>query len=164
MKNPIYIPLKGDIVDEALAEYLNSRDEIIHVPFIREASEVYHFGTKRIWLKFEKGKLSARVGGGFLPIDDFIEAYTDVEIEKFEYKHREVSPDEKRALGKFAAGVVGENSPKSPKKIREELVKAVESGEFATAYGVKRGNSPSRGFSPSRTRATVSPDKRFQSP
>jgi len=74
---------------------------MIIVPFIREAPEVYLFGTKRIWLKFEKGKLSARVGGGFLPIEDFIEAYTDVEAEKFEYKYREISLEEKKFMGKF---------------------------------------------------------------
>ena len=152
-RNPVYAALRGDKVDEALADFLNGRDDVVTVPFIREAPEVYLFGTKRVWLKFEMGKLSARVGGGFLPIEDFIEAYTDIEAEKFEQKHREASPEEKKFMAKYVSSLVGD-SPMSPKKMREEIAKAVENRDHTTAYGIKRGDSVSRSPSPTRTRSS----------
>ena len=45
--------------------------------FLRESEGVYKFGSKRVYLKVEKGgHIFVRVGGGFLSIDDFIDQYT----------------------------------------------------------------------------------------
>lgn len=55
------------------------------IMFLRESEGVYFFGKKRVYIKIEQGnKIMVRVGGGYIAIDDFIEQYTDQEIEKIE--------------------------------------------------------------------------------
>ena len=41
--------------------------------FMRESEGVYHFGSKRINVRVEKGKILIRVGGGYLGIDEFLD-------------------------------------------------------------------------------------------
>lgn len=51
--------------------------------FLRESEGVYIFGTKRVYVKVEKGnKVVVRIGGGFISIDDFINQYTETEVDK----------------------------------------------------------------------------------
>ena len=53
--------------------------------FLRESEGVYQFGQKRVYVKIEKGdQILVRVGGGFMHIDQFIEQYTEQEVEKLE--------------------------------------------------------------------------------
>lgn len=40
---------------------------------MRESEGVYEFGSKRVMVKEEKGKIRVRVGGGFLSIDEFLD-------------------------------------------------------------------------------------------
>lgn len=54
--------------------------------FMRESEGVYTFGSKRVMVKIEKDNIKIRVGGGFLSIDEFIDQYTPVELEKLERK------------------------------------------------------------------------------
>jgi hypothetical protein len=65
-RRPIYIPVKEDIIDVAIGDYINNRDDPLVVPFLREDREVYSFGTKRVFVKYENGKIIVRVGGGFM--------------------------------------------------------------------------------------------------
>lgn len=58
---PLYIPIKDDPIDTALAEYLNSRSDPLAVPFTREDLGVYVFGTKKIYLKLDSGKISSKL-------------------------------------------------------------------------------------------------------
>ena len=104
---PSYFPVKGDIVDQALGEYINSRPEPLEINFIREDQGTYLFGSKRVFIKIENGKIisncySVRVGGGFMRIDEFVEAYTPLEVEKLdERKKFENSPSRRSSLGKI---------------------------------------------------------------
>lgn len=50
---PIYVPVRGDFIDNTLANYLNSRSNYCGVPFVRLESGVYLFGTKRVVLRIE---------------------------------------------------------------------------------------------------------------
>ena len=53
--------------------------------FLRESENVYRFGQKRVFVKIEKGgTIKVRVGGGFMHVDEFIEKYTQVELEKIQ--------------------------------------------------------------------------------
>ena len=52
--------------------------------FKRESSGVYRFGSKRVGVKVERDTIQIRVGGGYLAIDQFLEQYTPMEIEKLE--------------------------------------------------------------------------------
>ena len=54
--------------------------------FMRESEGVYQFGTKRVSVKCVKDKIEIRVGGGFLSLDEFLDQYTPVELEKLERK------------------------------------------------------------------------------
>ena len=52
--------------------------------FLRESEGVYEFGSKRIMVKVERDKIQVKVGGGYLSIDEFLDQYTPVELEKLE--------------------------------------------------------------------------------
>jgi len=53
---------------------------------MRETEGVYQFGSKRVAVKVEKDNIKIRVGGGYLSIDEFLDQYTPVELEKLERK------------------------------------------------------------------------------
>jgi len=54
--------------------------------FMRESEGIYEFGSKRIAVKVDKDKVNIRVGGGYLSIDEFLDQYTPLELEKLERK------------------------------------------------------------------------------
>ena len=76
----IYRPLKGDLVDELMAKYINGMQ--CPLPVKRLGDGNYLFGTKKIYAKIMNGKLVIRVGGGFMSIEEFIATYGDFEIQK----------------------------------------------------------------------------------
>jgi hypothetical protein len=93
--------------------------------FMRESEGVYQFGSKRIAVKVEKDKINIRVGGGFLSIDEFLDQYTPVEMEKLERKDPMKRFQDKVSVSKTISGHgVREGSPagstnspqRSPKK------------------------------------------------
>lgn len=86
LANVVYIPVKDDFIDRALAEYINNypEREKLQVLFLRESEGVYQFGNKKISVKVEKDSIKIRVGGGFLSIDEFLDQYTGYEAEKLE--------------------------------------------------------------------------------
>ena len=69
----MYRPIKGDLVDELIAKYINQMQ--IPLPVRRLGDGNYIFGTKKIFAKILNGKLVIRVGGGFMSIDEFFECY-----------------------------------------------------------------------------------------
>ena len=84
----VYIPMKNDAIDRRLAEYINNYPERskLKIMFMRESDGVYQFGTKKVMVKVEKDNIKIRVGGGFLSIDEFLDQYTPIELEKLERK------------------------------------------------------------------------------
>lgn len=93
--------------------------------FMRESDGVYQFGTKRVAVKVEKDNIKIRVGGGYLSIDEFLDQYTPVELEKLERKDPLKRFSEKIAIQKtIVNSAVRESSPirgsspgKSPRKV-----------------------------------------------
>ena len=87
-KMAVYIPAKDDVVDKRLAEFINNYPERkdLKIMFIRESEGIYSFGTKRIYVRVEKDKIIIRVGGGYLTIEEFLDIYTPIELEKLERK------------------------------------------------------------------------------
>lgn len=79
-----YVPIKGDEVDQALADFLNNFYDRgkIQVMFVRLSPGIYSFGSKKVCIKVDNGKINIRIGGGYLRIDEFLEKYTTVELEK----------------------------------------------------------------------------------
>jgi len=84
----VYIPVRDDSIDRRLAEFINNYPERakLKIMFMRESEGVYQFGTKRVAVKVEKNAIKIRVGGGYLSIDEFLDQYTPVELEKLERK------------------------------------------------------------------------------
>lgn len=86
----MYIAKKRDKVDEALAKYINEfpEREKLQIMFLRESEGVYQFGQKRVYIKIEKGdQIFARVGGGFMGIDQFISQYTGGEVDRVDRRN-----------------------------------------------------------------------------
>lgn len=81
-----YIPRKGDEIDQALAEEINSRPEHqkMRIMFLRESEGVYRFGSRRIAITLNKGQPKVRIGGGFMTVSEFIDEYTSKEIDKIQ--------------------------------------------------------------------------------
>ena len=125
----VYIPVKNDVIDKKLAEYINNYPDRqkLKIMFMRESEGVYQFGTKRVAVKCVKDKIEIRVGGGFLSLDEFLDQYTPAELEKLERKDPLKRFHEKVAVQKAVVGhEVRESSPvnrastspKRSKKIR----------------------------------------------
>lgn len=92
-----YSPMKDDEIDVAIAEYINSLPSPLAVPFVREDSGIYLFGTKKVFIKIDNNKISSiaylvRVGGGSILVDEFIQMYTENELVKIGEKKRTKSP------------------------------------------------------------------------
>jgi hypothetical protein len=71
----VYIPVKNDQIDRKLAEYINNFPDRqkLKIMFMRESDGVYNFGTKRVHVQVLKDKITIRVGGGNLSIDEFLD-------------------------------------------------------------------------------------------
>jgi hypothetical protein len=82
----VYVPVKNDLVDGRIAEYINHYPDRtkLRVMFLRESEGIYQFGSKRIAVKVDKDKINIRVGGGYLSIEEFLDQYTPIEVEKLE--------------------------------------------------------------------------------
>lgn len=81
----VYIGRSSDRVDMMLASAINHypEREKMKILFIRESEGVYQFGSKRVFIKIGAGnEVQVRVGGGYMRINDFIDRYTDGEVEK----------------------------------------------------------------------------------
>ena len=50
--------------------------------FVRMNPGVYQFGSKKICVGVEQGKINIRVGGGYMIIEEFLDQYTTIELEK----------------------------------------------------------------------------------
>ena len=117
----VYIPVKEDSTDKKLAEFINNYPERskLKIMFMRETEGVYQFGTKRVSVKVEKDNIKIRVGGGYLSIDEFLDQYTPVELEKLERKDPLRRFSEKVAIQKTIVNAgVRESSPvRSPGRV-----------------------------------------------
>lgn len=82
-----YYHRQGDEIDEALGQFINSypEREKMKIMFLRESQGVYQFGQRKVSLKVEKGgQIFVRVGGGFLHVREFINEFTQPEIDRLE--------------------------------------------------------------------------------
>ena len=102
----VYIPVRADHVDVQLAEFINNYPERskLKIMFMRESEGVYMFGSKRVAVKVEQQGIKIRVGGGYLSIDEFLDQYTPVELERLERKDPMKRFNEKVAVGKTVEG------------------------------------------------------------
>ena len=85
-KMQFYIPVKTDVTDITLGDYINNYPDKkkLKILFMRESEGVYQFGTRRVNVRVERGKIMIKVGGGYLSIDEFLDQYTPAELAAFE--------------------------------------------------------------------------------
>ena len=71
-----------------VAEFINNYPDRnkLKIMFMRDSEGVYTFGSKRVFVSIEKGRIKVRVGGGYLSIDEFLDQYTPAELERLERK------------------------------------------------------------------------------
>ena len=72
-----YVPAKNDTIDKKLSEFINSRTNkytFSKFLFIRESTGIYTYLKKRAVLQVQEGKVIVRVGGGWMMIEEFLEA------------------------------------------------------------------------------------------
>ena len=118
----VYIPVKNDGIDKKLAEYINNYPDRqkLKIMFMRESEGVYQFGTKRVTVRVDKDKINIRVGGGYLSIDEFLDQYTPIELEKYGRNDPLKRHNERMSVQKVVSSgdVIRENSPlrNSPRK------------------------------------------------
>jgi len=120
----VYIPFTEDEIDVKLAEFINNYPERskLKIMFLRESQGVYQFGSRRIAVKVERDKINIRVGGGYLSIDEFLDQYTPLELEKIERKDPLKRFSEKIVVQKTLIGKeVREQSP-----IRNNLFNSID--------------------------------------
>jgi hypothetical protein len=57
----VYIPIKGDLIDVRLAEYINNYPDRskLKIMFMRESEGIYSFGTKKIYVRVDKDKINS---------------------------------------------------------------------------------------------------------
>jgi hypothetical protein len=77
----VYHPVKDDLLDRKLADYINNSHPEVkpHMGFERESEGIYKYGKKRVFMKIEKDQIIIRVGGGYLTIEEFINQYCDAD-------------------------------------------------------------------------------------
>lgn len=74
-----------DVVDELdrlMLDYLRKWN--CNVPITRMGNGYYLFGTRKIYAKILNGKLVIRVGGGYMIITEFLDQYSEIELNKID--------------------------------------------------------------------------------
>ena len=56
----VYIPVKNDMTDKRLAEYINNYPERakLRIMFMRESEGIYQFGTKKVYVRVDHDKIN----------------------------------------------------------------------------------------------------------
>ena len=94
--------------------------------FIRLNPGIYQFGSKKICIRVEQGKIHIRVGGGYLYIEEFLDQYTTLELEKalregIDPMGGESSPMRVPALSNGMKSPGGAQRSTSPKKLLHKV-------------------------------------------
>ena len=75
--------------------------------FMRESEGVYQFGSRRVMVKVDRGKISIKVGGGYLSIDEFLDQYTPTELSSLNRHDPLLRFSEKVAIQKTIGDKIG---------------------------------------------------------
>lgn len=96
-KVAVYCAVKTDLIDRKLADFINNWHDKhkLKLLFLRESEGIYLFGTKRLAIRVENDKINVRVGGGYLSIEEFLEQYTQIELQKLGRKENDKKNKEK---------------------------------------------------------------------
>lgn len=151
-QRPIYVAVTEDPVDQAIAEFSNAQPKALPIPLLREEQGTYVFGSRRVFAKLDAGKVTVRVGGGLMPLEEFIATYTDLELDKLQAKESELTTRHQALLRKLASQAAVESlqskTDTSPSKAARLMKDYFSSSLFPS------GRSS---LSPGRARLSLSP-------
>lgn len=84
IKDPSTTPRKSlsNPIDLALYDFMSIQKPSLPIKFVKDCDGVYIFGTKKVFIKLDNGKLHVRIGGGFMIIDEFIKVFMGQELDK----------------------------------------------------------------------------------
>jgi hypothetical protein len=86
----VYVPVRGEQIDELVAEVLNSRSDWIGIDVRRSYEGAYRFGAKEVGLFVEENCLMVRFGKAVMDIDEFLKVYIPLELHKQQLMKNEV--------------------------------------------------------------------------
>lgn len=129
----LYKPVRGDVVDEMFAGYLNKAKLAIDVQRISASN--YMFGTKKILAKIINGNLVIRVGGGYMNAEEFIEQYGKIEMMKIMKmeEHHEAVPknDVAQTRNSMRPGTSLGLESEIKEKMRQTLMNTFQTKQFS---------------------------------
>ena len=111
----------------------------LKIMFMRESSGVYEFGSKRVMVRVERGKIQIKVGGGYLSIDEFLEQYTPEELAKLKRRDPFKRLTDQIAVQKTISNRLGIES--SPLKIPDTIQRSPSPKKSPTKSPLKRQKS-----------------------
>lgn len=84
----VYVPIKGDEVDQKLAEFINNFPDRkrLKIAFMRESPGLYSFGQKQVNVSLRRDALYIKIGGGYISIEQFVNQSLPEELSKLEKK------------------------------------------------------------------------------
>ena len=133
-----------DPIDLAIGEFINQREEPLTVPFTRENTGVYLFGTRRIFVKIEQGKLIFKCGGGYMLPEELVAVYTHNELEK-QMAKRAASMQQLTLKDKLSSTLMSnymkDDRSLSPQRA-SQMVRESLGSKFSSAVGVIDRKSP----------------------
>ena len=86
------------MIDRKLADFINNWPDKhkLKMLFMRESEGIYLFGTKRTAIRLENDKITVRVGGGYLLIEEFLDQYTHIEHQKLQRKQEKSKENQRQ--------------------------------------------------------------------
>ena len=114
----IYVPDKNDLLDVAMAEYVNTRPNFLEVPFVRIEPGVYLFGSKIVKVKYQNNRIIMCLGGGFMSIDEFISIFTPQELEKYQERKKFDQASSMKVMVQESLMYINNEGPTTPVEIK----------------------------------------------
>lgn len=80
-KEILYESVKGDEIDEMVADYINS-ERITDIVIKRVKEGHYQIGSRTTSMKINNGRLAVLSGGGYTSFEEYLKNVMDKEINK----------------------------------------------------------------------------------
>ncbi|CAG9326262.1 unnamed protein product [Blepharisma stoltei] len=82
---PLYVTVKGDLIDEKFGSVLNERKDWYDLMIYRKNSGVYNIGSKEVGMSLNDNQLMVRLGKGIMTIEEFLNTYIPLEKNKKQF-------------------------------------------------------------------------------
>jgi len=86
----VYVPVRGEQIDELVAEVLNARIDWVSIEVKRVGEGVYRVGSKEVALFVQDNLLMVKFGKAVMDIDEFLKVYIPLEIHKQQLMRNEI--------------------------------------------------------------------------